>query len=525
MKCIIRQDEKDNQAVASSPFPDISSPEPSQSEDDAFSCTKKPTRYPEIKAKPTNHLVEPTFNDNVPQQYTYEGAIEDYRSRIQNKIKLDDSLFNKREVVKSKEFSEAQAVLPKGEISKRKGLFEPTRSVEVSHLDNPTSRRLSEDFVNARSLKDRLKSLESATDQSLAKVEPNEIQVSVKERLASFNRQQEPDRKATTPTAPPKISSYLLEKSNSAPRFDWKPTERCSSPETEMYMNKLTMFSHDLNNLMGSKDEYPPFSSSMELATVLSDREDSGIHTADVSCSVSQADEPIDTENDTIPSCIEKLKQTEDMKDEDVTHDDQPEVEEPSFKPLLREDIIDFTKEFLDSLIKTATEEIVSQHQSAPTNVPTETSTPKPKNNFIEPDFAFPAKTLEPPKERPPPPPVEERTPPERPVRRMNSTKRIIKEIHSKRSSFLGIDDPNTDLLDPDLIIEKPPDINTFLQKEQKMEKSLYKKIQEESRTGLLSKVESQDSGLDIDRGRLSSDTWCSSVPSHDRQDSEVKNC
>lgn len=523
MNFIIPQDEKDNQAVASSPFPDISSPEPSQSEDDAFSSTKKPTRYPEIKAKPTNHLVEPTFNDNVLQQYTYEGAIEDYRSRIQNKIKLDDSLFSKREVVKSKEFSEAQAVLPKGEISKRKGLFEPTRSMEVSHLDNPSSRRLSEDFVNARSLKDRLKSLESATDQSLAKVEASEIQVSVKERLANFNRQQEPDRKATTPTAPPKISSYLLEKSNSAPRFDWKPTERCSSPETEMYMNKLTMFSHDLNNLMGGKDEYPAFSSSMELATVLSDREDSGIHTADVSCSVSQADEPIDTENDTIPSCIEKLKQTEEMKNEDVTHDDQPEQQ--SFKPLLREDIIDFTKEFLDSLIKTATEEIASQHQSVSTNVPTETSTPKPNNNFIEPDFDFPVKALEPPKERPPPPPVEERTPPERPVRRMNSTKRIIKEIHSKRSSFLGIDDPNTDLLDPDLIIEKPPDISTFLQKEQKMEKSLYKKIQEESRTGLLSKVESQDSGLDIDRGRLSSDTWCSSVPSHDRQDSEVKNC
>ncbi|KAJ8975976.1 hypothetical protein NQ317_000680 [Molorchus minor] len=53
--------------------------------------------------------------------------------------------------------------------------------------------------------------------------------------------------------------------------------------------------------------------------------------------------------------------------------------------------------------------------------------------------------------------------------------------------------------------------------------------MQGESRIGGLSKVESQDSGLDIDRGRLSSDTWCSSIgdssiPSHERQDSEQTN-
>jgi len=41
--------------------------------------------------------------------------------------------------------------------------------------------------------------------------------------------------------------------------------------------------------------QYPASSSSAELLND-TDREDSGIHTADVSCSVSQADEPIDEE-------------------------------------------------------------------------------------------------------------------------------------------------------------------------------------------------------------------------------------
>ena len=47
-----------------------------------------------------------------------------------------------------------------------------------------------------------------------------------------------------------------------------------------------------------------------------SDREDSGIHTADVSCSVSQADEPIDDtdlSSTIIPNCIEKLNKAKEL--------------------------------------------------------------------------------------------------------------------------------------------------------------------------------------------------------------------
>ncbi|KAF7268509.1 hypothetical protein GWI33_018387 [Rhynchophorus ferrugineus] len=554
---------------------------------------QKPVVPPKTITSLDNKYTESNANKESVEQYTYEGAIQDYRSRIKSKIKVDESIFTRnKDITKSKEFSEAQTVLPKGEISKRKGLFESSKSIDIGHADTITSRRLSEDFANARSIKDRLKSLENFSDQSQTKIDKNEIQVSVKQRLANFNKSNDIDNNIEKPK-PNKISNYLLDKSSSVPVMESRKTtpswknERCSSPETEMYMNKLNMFNRDLDNLMGAKSvednledycssnsNYPPSTSSVELTGVLSDREDSGIHTADVSCSVSQADEPIDTDSDTIPNCIEKLKKSEELNlrnqiiNEETCVDLQT-VDVGEHIEFTREEVIDATKTFLDELIKDATDNISTQlviesnkndvseiteqteeehslkqnklnpPQLDPPKLPNLPQPPKtviyenvelkPFNHdlaldFITADFTLSPSKLEPPKEKPPPPPPpDDCETPTRPIKRLNSTKRIKKEIHSKRSSFLGLDDSNIDF-DLDQIIQKPPDINAFLQKEHKLEKSLYKKMQEETRSGLLSKVESQDSGLDIDRGRLSSDTWCSSTPSHDRQDSEHTN-
>lgn len=62
--------------------------------------------------------------------------------------------------------------------------------------------------------------------------------------------------------------------------------------------------------------------------------------------------------------------------------------------------------------------------------------------------------SIQPPKEKPPPPPLElsdeESTTPELPpkpsLRRLDSTKRIKKEIRKKRSDFLGIEGSNDDI-------------------------------------------------------------------------------
>ncbi|CAH0562651.1 unnamed protein product [Brassicogethes aeneus] len=535
----------------------LSTPNQSQSEDEAVPTSKQTD----------------SKNNNTTEQYTYEG-IQDYRSRIQSKIHVDDSIFTKnKDSSKSKEFSEAQTVLPKGEIFKRKEIFEGDKTVEIGTFESNTSRRLSEDFANTRSIKDRLKSLEQSVDQTLRSNDKNDIQVSVKQRMQNFNKQNELDNQNNNAAKPNKISSYLVD----IPTFESKSLkeDRCSSPETELYMNKLNMFNQDLDNLMNGKhadngmddcssnSNYPPSTSSVELTGISSDREDSGIHTADVSCSVSQADEPIDTDSETIPNCIEKLaKETEMMQiEEDIRENEETQL-------LDTKEMAKSTEDLLEELRKDSSEHLTIEREAQLThikelslNVPEESENEeilietkqvelrkKPveyenveispaiyenvfiSNNTVQPvdyldsDLIIMSTTLkEPPKVKPPPPPpMEEEEEGEKPMKRINSTKRIKKEIHLKRSSFLGLEEP-LDNIEPDVLLEKPPDITAYLQKDLKMEKSLYKKMHED-RMGNLSKVESQDSGLDIDRGRLSSDTWCSSTPSHERQDSEQTN-
>lgn len=103
-------------------------------------------------------------------------------------------------------------------------------------------------------------------------------------------------------------------------------------------------------------------------------------------------------------------------------------------------------------------------------------------------------KTMEPPKEKPPPPPPMESNltdeddnggndvdnkmnqknmlPLDDPMKRVNSTKRIKKEIRNKRTSFLGIDGIETDELE--FSIAPPPDIAAIIQEERRLEKQLY---------------------------------------------------
>lgn len=520
------------------------------------------------------------------EQYTYEGAIEDYRSRIRSKIHLNDSMFTKKQdcnATKSKEFSEAQTALPKGEIFKRKELFESDKTVEISNYESPTSRRLSEDFVNTQSIKQRLQSLEKCTDQSLTNSDKSDVQT-IKQRLQHLNQQNDDLKTENNKARPANISSYLVEKSNSIEEktiendTDWKSKHEraCSSPEAELYMDNLKMFSKDLDTLMYGKStnnglgdycvnaNYPASTSSTELMGISSDREDSGIHTADVSCSVSQADEPVEDVElaaTTIPNCIEKLITEEQIEKVDETNCNGKEISYVTSTELAIDDkndktetimpskqLIDSTIKLLESLQKDSSENMLSEKEiniaeepKSDTKKKTELKPQVYENvvldkpvDFIssdviimDPSFPLaPLKTMEPPRMKPPPPPppAEDTTElPDAEMNRRNSTKRIKREIHIKRSSFLGLDEPTVEQIYPEITIDKPPNIESFLRKESK-----YKKNQEDDKLGVLSKVESHDSGLDIDRGRLSSDTWCSSIgdsttPSPERQDSEVK--
>uniref|UniRef100_A0A336MS38 CSON005056 protein n=1 Tax=Culicoides sonorensis TaxID=179676 RepID=A0A336MS38_CULSO len=116
-----------------------------------------------------------------------------------------------------------------------------------------------------------------------------------------------------------------------------------------------------------------------------------------------------------------------------------------------------------------------------------------------------------PPTEKPPPPPPMDDMDEEKEVtytsnkydenfRRINSTKRIKKEIWNKRSSFLGIENPNDSVFE--LNVAPPPDMSTFLEEERRFQRQHIMKagFSDNSDTG-----ESRDSGVSENHSRQSS--------------------
>ncbi|XP_076244521.1 smallish isoform X2 [Calliopsis andreniformis] len=84
-----------------------------------------------------------------------------------------------------------------------------------------------------------------------------------------------------------------------------------------------------------------------------------------------------------------------------------------------------------------------------------------------------PPTSVEPPKEKPPPPPVDvsdEESLPVEPLKRLNSTRRIKKELRTRRSDFLGIEGINDDELERELTLTKPPDMAAILAEERRIE-------------------------------------------------------
>uniref|UniRef100_A0A1B6E150 DUF4757 domain-containing protein n=2 Tax=Clastoptera arizonana TaxID=38151 RepID=A0A1B6E150_9HEMI len=156
-----------------------------------------------------------------------------------------------------------------------------------------------------------------------------------------------------------------------------------------------------------------------------------------------------------------------------------------------------------------------------------ETNTFYMNNDYnINGDVVFPLSptALEPPREKPPPPPttasddddsiIEKSSP----LRRLDSTKRIKKEIRQKRSSFLGLNDGLDDdsYLEPELDVRPPPDMTNFLAEERRLEQMLYRQsICSESD----SNQESRDSGVELEKH---SDELTWSHLHHSRDNSET---
>ncbi|KAG5672276.1 hypothetical protein PVAND_002415 [Polypedilum vanderplanki] len=488
------------------------------------------------------------------RDYTYDDAIEDYKTRV---TKLD---------------------LPKVDINKRRELFEKDNSNGLS--TSAAAATLGTEIV---SIKERISSLRSnLTTNAAATVTPAPkklevpVSTSLKDRLSSLHQQ------VSSPIDENKraiIDTPFKNVQEARNEFELKQQQQQQQSNTLQVPIKLT--SNDDNESLGSTD-----------------REDSGIHTTDISCAVSQSDEQQQSNErieefhhvmqekfknlnvsepqqqpDVIKNIVEEQQQQHEEEEVDDSSDDRiEEALESAFQLIDSENIDSMPSNQLPmngvivgnnnrsnigelSVNKSNCEPIyqnVDDKKSTEDKIEMEPHYQVPRSR--EPYYEMPKKHVPiplyenielmfpassdssrfsmaesnesfgiddgtemvfpidqskylnqaPPSEKPPPPPIpEEMSPPSLSnqnqvdnFKRINSTKRIKKEIRSKRSSFLGIDIEGQDFDDNnlELSVVPPPNIQAILQEEKRLEKQLYQKV------GLYENslnCESRDSGLD----------------------------
>ncbi|XP_018377541.1 PREDICTED: mucin-17 isoform X3 [Trachymyrmex cornetzi] len=370
-----------------------------------------------------------TTSSPEPEEYTYEGAIRGYVSRVSQNIprrsltgidsKLDTakSSLNGSKTNLNDDSSKSPLSLVKVDILKRREVFE---KASQKSSDSKANNRLSGDFTGTKSIKERLSSLErqkyetengdKATNKTLNRLSGDmssirerlthlEKQASereskssvhrklstedletvrpVRERLSTLEKYSSSDESSvptttnesrshngefTARTIKDRLSALDVARSKDAMekrgpahvgkhplcfrdqenRVDTStPSERSSSPDSE-YRVPRAVFHRSLDSLDADASsgpdtfervqsleeldygrQYPASSSSAELLND-TDREDSGIHTADVSCSVSQADEPIDEEivQHTSGTIVERREVEERIKTMSVIQED-----------------------------------------------------------------------------------------------------------------------------------------------------------------------------------------------------------
>lgn len=195
--------------------------------------------------------------------YTYESAIQGYRSRVKSNLNNGNFSYLKNTTEpKVEKDEEANIIVPKGSILKRKELFENDKLFELNSYESIASRRLCEDFVHSQSLKERLLSLEKYTEQPLRSEESTKKSSS--KMLESIKSDLEKN----------KNTSVINNKNENWSNKNEETSDRSSSPETNLFVNKLEKFHNSLENLAGDTDRdgsecgtnnYPASNSSTEL--------------------------------------------------------------------------------------------------------------------------------------------------------------------------------------------------------------------------------------------------------------------
>ncbi|XP_054270068.1 LIM domain only protein 7 isoform X3 [Macrosteles quadrilineatus] len=513
----------------------------SMSTNDLSENSRKPLSLPKVDISKRKEMFEKTQDEDMSNSKTRLsgdfGSTKSIRDRVTSFSKAsEDSQANKKLNRISGEIS----------VKDRLSSIERQNSTEQNST-SPKSNSAVNGTPITQSVKDRLSSLQKssvnqakpATVQSQVtkeklKVKEEPITKTVKkDDLVSnsennqINRVKENNSKninhsyTNGTTKEDEVSDNMEEKSTSSPS-----DEMYESKRQQHYRHRsLDSLDVDSNDGVGNESfervqsledldycrNYPPSSVSGD-----TDREDSGIHTADVSSSVSQADDcdlHLDGEFHQQPTILEEINKNSELTSSLIV---KQISQMNKFEGIVSEGGHHLTALSVDigdkqTLMATDSMAVFSQTDSK-------------LIEDIEVVFPLSPSTLEPPKEKPPPPPMEtsddddqNTTNIDKPVllRRLDSTKRIKKEIRQKRSSFLGIEGSNDDnYLEPELeLVRRPPDISSFLAEEKRLEQQLL------YRQSICSESESRDSGVELEKHNDDL-TW--TTMHHSRDNSET---
>uniref|UniRef100_A0A1L8DD94 Putative hipothetical protein n=1 Tax=Nyssomyia neivai TaxID=330878 RepID=A0A1L8DD94_9DIPT len=540
-----------------------------------------------------------------PCEYTYEGAIEGYKLRISRAqsiglngfngrfskdstperassldsgrssengafvpkrpsvTKIEDRLIN-FEIKSSSDSTPENVVttkkdLPKVDVVKRRELFEKDKLVNVA----PAEKRLSGDFSNGKSIKERLSSFEQKEDVCRKTNRLSGDLTSIKERLTILEMEKKVTEKQQVVDVPvgslkDRLSSLqaavvapedvAVEEKTPEPDVPTEVSQMCEEeivPETTP-VDVTTSTIVESAPVSPVETIVPAEVTSTELfdencANDMTDQDTSVLEALDIAFqAIDGGDQCGSAENEVeIEKLIDELVQTPVV----VETENKPVPEDTMNEEKLQEIPNKVAPEPIYEIIDDVLEQQGIETQSIDAKEEPQDDeepyyqVPKPIEPYYEVPKSKPIPLYEnveifmgtprqnnqmapvlPPKEKPPPPPVaneatdeeedEEDVKPDDAMKRMNSTRRIKKEIRNKRSSFLGIEGSADDDISLELSVAPPPDMSALLQEERRLEKQVLFKtgLYESSDTG-----DSRDSGVSENHSRQSSEPFTTS--------------
>lgn len=281
-------------------------------------------------------------------EYTYEAAIENYKSRVMrvasssssqmesstkevnasrvaNRVnrtegsKIEDRLLSMEMKLNSNDTYDKEPMakpdLPKVNIAKRRELFEKAENASEKPTKSPSTEMPPVKSIKQRMSDFKAEETENKESQSTFNIDVNISSVKGRFLILEKNVHQEPVEKPNKVDVPLSVSlkdrlsslQSCVDSSNNA-----KVNSNCNK-------EKVTMLSNGSCQNRTNYDEIMLKRSENNVESIDTDREDSGIHTTDVSCSVSQADEQNEERFDDLNSVnIEANNRIEETAEQNV---------------------------------------------------------------------------------------------------------------------------------------------------------------------------------------------------------------